>query len=98
MVTSSRFKEHFEQDYCTIYSNSSNTSSQLYMDPYDIRRQSLSDTISSSSINEQCNLKRQDRVRPRRQRQDSLSSSLSHNSLIGWCLRQKSKISTKLHL
>jgi hypothetical protein len=115
MVVSSRFQEHFEVeslDNLTIYNtnfsgHSNHTLRQLCMDQqdYDYRRKSLTNTIDSFSSNnstsEQCSLRRQSRVRTRRQREDShgsslFSSSVSNNSIVGWCLKQKSKISTKL--
>ncbi|KAG2233293.1 hypothetical protein INT48_001605 [Thamnidium elegans] len=97
----------------TFYNGSSNTSNtsytspHLYMDQeYDTRRQSLSNTIetissqATNSINGQCSLRRQSRVRTRHQRENSngssLTSNVSHNPIIGWCLRQKSKFSSKL--
>lgn len=115
MVVLSRFQEHFEVDsldnltiYNTTYTGSSSnyTLRQLCIDPqdYDYRRKSSTHTIdsysSNYSISEQCSLRRQSRVRTRRQREDSnggsLTSSTSNNSIVGWCLKQKSRISTKL--
>lgn len=104
MVVSSRFQEHFEVDSLdnlTIYNTNYTVSSSNY---YDYRRKSSTHTIdsysSNYSISEQCSLRRQSRVRTRRQREDSngssLTSSTSNNSIVGWCLKQKSKISTKL--
>lgn len=98
MNTSSRFQEHFEQDYCIFYDNSSNTSSQLFLDSEDLPRQSLSDTISSSSTSDHYNGKNQNTTPSRHQRQASVTSSLDKKTLLNWCIRQKTKISIKLHL
>lgn len=122
MVISSRFTEHFdiEQISCNSLTNniydskrcSNQTLSRADLNQYTYfcedfhRRQSLTNTIDSTtsnySINEQCNLRRQSRVRTRRQSDNSLNSSLatssiSNSSLLGWCRRQKLKISVKLH-
>lgn len=99
-------QDSFQDDYSFYNSNNTSKTSynspQLYMEQDDdIRRQSLSNTIGSlSSHTTNCNLKRQSRVQTRRrQRQNSngsLSTHSSHNTVIGWCLKQKSKLSSKL--
>lgn len=107
-------QDSFQNSISTFYTGSNITSTTSYTSPhlyidqqeYDTRRQSLSNTIetissqATNSINGQCSLRRQSRVRTRHQRENSngssLASNLSHNPIIGWCLRQKSKFSSKL--
>lgn len=93
----------------SVHSSSNNStclSPFLYMDQYDIRRQSLSNTIDADttnsttttttnfSINDKCDLKRKSRVKKRRPKEDSslMSRSSTSSSIMKWCKKQKTKI------
>ncbi|KAG2193189.1 hypothetical protein INT46_011270 [Mucor plumbeus] len=101
----SRFQEYFEiqqQDLFLCHQSNFDLEEDLY------RRQSLSNTIESTTstvslnytlspsyLNGQCSLKRQTRVKTRRNTNGgslSSTSSVNNNSIIDWCLKAKSKI------
>lgn len=102
----SRFQEHFEIQQQDLFFCHQDNFDLEEEDLY--RRQSLSSTIDSTTStaslnytlspsysNGQCSLKRQTRVKTRRNTSNgssSLTSSISNNSIIGWCLKAKSKI------
>ncbi|KAK4520365.1 Tricalbin-2 [Mucor velutinosus] len=102
----SRFQEHFEIPQQDLFFCHRDYTDVDQDDLY--RRQSLSNTIGSTTStasinytsspsysNRQCSLKRQSRVKTRRNTNggsSSLTSSASNNSIIGWCLKAKSKI------
>ncbi|KAL9553541.1 hypothetical protein MBANPS3_003243 [Mucor bainieri] len=94
----SRFQEHFEipqQDLFFCHQDYSDVDQDDLYRRSTTSTTSLNYTLSPSSSNGQCSLKRQSRVKTRRNTNggsSSLTSSVSNNSIIGWCLKAKSKI------